>query len=202
MISVFACLLQSQNSSFPEVPLGWAAYHHLSSGASGKFHCCQNPTFCIHVVLDQDERLILRIYHIKWNIHFYLIKSDCEFILLGPLCKKILEWISSRTGKHCSTSSKSNHSTQCQLSTMTMSMASSFSSLILSWINLYFHVVKRPIQDNTRYRGKIRVSNVLDKQALCLLVQVQPLYNTFHLCICKALMMGSLVYPAIHWGWK
>ena len=39
---------------------------------------------------------------------------------------------------------------------------------------------------------KIRVSNVLDKQALCLLVQVQPLYNTFHLCICKALMMGSL----------
>ena len=64
VISVFACLLQSQNSSFPEVLLGWAAYHyhHLSSGASGKFHCCQNPTFCIHVVLDQDERLIVEIY--------------------------------------------------------------------------------------------------------------------------------------------
>ena len=62
-------------------------------------------------------------------------------------------------------------------------------SLPWSWIYIYFHVVKRPIQDIEK---KIRVSNVLDKQALCLLVQVQPLYNTFHLCICKALMMGSL----------
>ena len=156
-------------------------------GASGKFHCCQNPTFCIHVVLDQDERLIVRIYHIKWVVHFHLIKSECEFILLGPLCKKILEWASSRTGKHCSTSSKSNHSTQCQLSTMTMLMTSSFSPLILD-----IHIFSCCKKTNTRYREKIKVSNVLDKQALCLLVQVQPLYNTFHLCICKALMMGSL----------
>ena len=147
--SVFACLLQSQNSSFPEVPLGWAAYHHLSSGASGKFHCCQNPTFCIHVVLDQDERLIVRIYHIKWVVHFHLIKSECEFIVLGPLCKKILEWASSRTGKHCSTSSRSNHSTQCQLSTMTMSTTSSFSSLILD-----IHIFSCCEKTNTRYREK------------------------------------------------
>ena len=71
--------------------------------------------------------------------------------------------------------------------TMTMLMTSSFSPLILD-----IHIFSCCKKTNTRYREKIKVSNVLDKQALCLLVQVQPLYNTFHLCICKALMMGSL----------